>query len=393
MYHLMPGVHLTPRNPALRPGLQRLSGSSFLRQAMGLRRHLPGPLGKELPGNLLAYHRKTVRLIGLAAVSLVAFVSLAQPPLIRVPVRVVTVPAAVTSGDGHSVLGLRKKDFNLFDNDKEQKIDLDYIDQPISLAIVVQNNDAVRAWLPQVRRIPSLIEALVLGERGEASVSTFSDEIATLQPLTNSSALLDNAFQSINASIQDRSRTLDAVRNAAMELGRVPVQRHRVILLIGQAQDIGSTSSLSGVLELLETENIAVYSVVMPRAGKDLVQRSISVEDAKTAFKRNDTGFVGKIDLGVLVPEIFRAARASAGTDDLTLVTSELGGRQISFRTLHDLEMALSTIAEELHNEYVLTYTPIPSDPGYHRIQVRVKHSGFTVRARPGYYVPLPDAQ
>jgi hypothetical protein len=72
-------------------------------------------------------------------------------PVIRLQVRVVTVPTVVTSRSGKYVRDLGPDDFELFDNERDQKLHLDYAAGLLSLAIVVQTNDAVRAWLPEVR--------------------------------------------------------------------------------------------------------------------------------------------------------------------------------------------------------------------------------------------------
>jgi VWFA-related protein len=322
-------------------------------------------------------------LIAVAA----AFSGSAQSPtLIRVPVRVVTVPTAVLSNSGQYVRGLQPGDFRLFDNDHSQNLRLDYVDEPLSIAIAVQNNDAVRASLPAVRRVPSVVEALLLGETGDASLSTFGDEVKLIQPATASSALLDKAFQSISAS-GSNNRCLDAVVSTAQQLERVSSRRRRVILLIAQSGDTGSMSNLRDVLQELELNNIAVYSLVMPRLGKDLVKKTIAVQGVY------GTGIMGSVDLGKLVPEIYRAGKAGAGQDELTIVTSETGGRQIRFRNLHDLETGISAIGEELHTEYLLSYTPDRDEPGYHRIRVQAERPGVVVRARPGYYVSGADVQ
>jgi hypothetical protein len=134
------------------------------------------------------------------------------PPLIRVPVRVVEVPTAVLDRNGKPIRGLTAGDFQLLDNNRAQQVRLDYIDQPLSVAITVQNNDSARTWLPQVARVKSLIESLLVGANGEASVGVFSDEVRAIQPLTERVELLDKALQSIRPTLADRSRTLDAVR-------------------------------------------------------------------------------------------------------------------------------------------------------------------------------------
>jgi hypothetical protein len=69
----------------------------------------------------------------LAGLSIIGF---AQETVFRVPVRVVTVPTAVVSPGGQFVRGLQPYEFRLFDNDRGQNLHLDYVEEPLSLAIV-----------------------------------------------------------------------------------------------------------------------------------------------------------------------------------------------------------------------------------------------------------------
>jgi hypothetical protein len=45
-------------------------------------------------------------------------------------------------------------------------------------------------------------------------------------------------------------------------------------------------------------------------------------------------------------------------------------------------------IAEELHGQYLLTYTPdqVDKDGGYHKIALKPKNPDLTVVTRAGYY-------
>jgi VWFA-related protein len=331
------------------------------------------------------------KLLTLAILASISIVGFAQETVFRVPVRVVTVPTAVISPGGQFVRGLQPHEFRLFDNDRDQNLHLDYVEGPLSLAIVVQTNDAVRAWLPEVRRVASVVEATLLGATGEASVSTFGDDVKSLQPFSADTALLDKSFASISPG-GDRSRCLDAVLVAAKQLAAVSPDRRRVILLIAQSGDVGSRAQLRDVLRELELNNIVLYSLVMPRVGKDLIKNTISIGSTNGAFGRSDTGIMGTIDLGKLIPEIFRGEKATSGQDEVTVLTGEMGGRRIPFRKLRDLEDGISGIGAELHTEYLLSYTPDRNTPGYHRIRVQVDRPDTVVRSRPGYYVPQSDA-
>jgi hypothetical protein len=268
----------------------------------------------------------------------------------RIPVRVVTVPTAVFSPAGQFIGGLQPHEFRLFDNDRSQNVHLEYVQAPLSLAIVVQANDAVRAWLPEVRRVANVVDAMLLGATGEASVTTFGDDLKTLQPFSADAVLLGKSFASISAR-GDRSRCLDAVLAAAKLLAAVPLNRRRVILLIGQSGDVGSTAPLRDVLGQLERDNIVLHSLVMPRVGKDLIKNTVSIGSTNGAFGRSDTGIMGSVDLGKLIPEILRGEKTASSQDEVTVLTSELGGDEFRF--------ASSAISKMESQESESNFTPI----------------------------------
>src|SRR5580700_1314494 len=82
----------------------------------------------------------------------------------------VLVPVTVISPSGEFVSGLTPYDFRLFDNGKPQKITQDVASHPLSLVVAVQANSAVEKILPQIQKLGSVFESLVLGEDGEMAV-------------------------------------------------------------------------------------------------------------------------------------------------------------------------------------------------------------------------------
>src|SRR5216110_546335 len=84
------------------------------------------------------------------------------PPDFRTGVTEILVPVTVHDRDGNIVNGLQPREFHLTDNGKEQNIAVDVSYHPISLAIVIQANGAIDAILPQVKKIGSLLESLVV---------------------------------------------------------------------------------------------------------------------------------------------------------------------------------------------------------------------------------------
>jgi hypothetical protein len=152
--------------------------------------------------------------------------------VIRTTVEEVTAPVLVFDRDGNFVNGLQPPQFHLFDNGKEQNIQVDVTYQPISLVICLQVNAHVEGILPQVRKIGNLVAPLIIGEQGEAAIIGFDSRIRLLQDWTTDPDQITKSVKGITAG-SSSNHLIDAVAEATRMLNRRPPNRRRVILYIG----------------------------------------------------------------------------------------------------------------------------------------------------------------
>ena len=305
-----------------------------------------------------------------------------QPPVIRVPVRLVSVPALVFSADGRLVNGLQASDFRLLDNGRAQKLTLDTEPNAISIAIVAQTNREVREYLAFIARTGSLIDALLAGENGEAALVTCNDEVKVAKAFEAGD--LSAAMKGLSADGMG-SRMLDAAARAIDLLRQRPASHARVLLLIGQPMDGGSETKLDALRELVEQESVTVFALVLPEMGKAFVSDTFSLEGLSSRLDRG--GYRAGTDLKNLVTVLDRAAAAQQGADPFSVLTAAAGGTQIHFRKQKELEGALAAVGTQLRSAYVLSFTPDEREAGYHTITVAVGASGARVYARPGYWL------
>lgn len=71
---------------------------------------------------------------------------------IRVPVRLVSVPALVFSRHGRIVSGLEARDFTVLDNGLKQKVELETEVSPPSIAIAIESGSSVSEYVSFVER-------------------------------------------------------------------------------------------------------------------------------------------------------------------------------------------------------------------------------------------------
>jgi hypothetical protein len=72
----------------------------------------------------------------------------------------------------------------------------------------------------------------------------------------------------------------------------------------------------------------------------------------------------------------------------LSKLAAESGGGYFEVSDTAKLGDMFTRVAEELHRQYWLGFTPPARDGKVHKITVKVKQSGMTVRARPTYVAP-----
>jgi VWFA-related protein len=326
-----------------------------------------------------------------------------NPNDIVVTTRAVLVPTTVydPSQRGY-VNGLSVKDFTLYDNGKEQRINSDFSYEPLSVVVCVQANSSVEAMIPKLKTIGVLLHGLVTGATGDVAVLAFDHRLRVLQDWTNDPDRLDDSMQKLTAG-SSTARTIDAV----LEAGRMLKQhdpenrRRRVILMISQGYDKGSEAKTEETLRQMQFDNIVVYAVDISKAASALMKtpdtssrplaggippeaiHSINGTNNATSVLQNHPG--GNA-LNV-VPPVWRSIKDLFKLPPDQAFTRMTGGRVYSFARQRGLEEAVSDIGANLHSQYLLSYTPNnQTEPGFHKIRVDVDHPGLKIEARQGYY-------
>jgi len=70
---------------------------------------------------------------------------------------------------------------------------------------------------------------------------------------------------------------------------------------------------------------------------------------------------------------------------NLRRLAAETGGGHFVLRDSADLNSTFTRVADELHRQYVMGFAPAELDGTIHKLEVRVKVPGMTVRARQSY--------
>ncbi|MBZ5634095.1 MAG: VWA domain-containing protein [Acidobacteriia bacterium] len=345
----------------------------------------------------------------LIAGVLIAGVLLAQEPAkptvpeeipksdIVVEYNFVTAPVVVHDARGNVVTGLNPLDFELYDNGKLQKITEDATTHPISMVVAVQSSANMEKLLPGIRKIGSLFSGLVLGENGEMAVLSFDHRVQTMTEFTSDPNKISDAFKNIKIG-----STPNHVNDAAMKgvnmLRTRDKARRRVLMLISETRDNGSSMGVRDVLTEAEFKDITVYAVEVSHLLTSLTThpQAPRTTGIPPEARHLPAGIIGTPttdaqqnmgDYSPIIKEIFTAVKAIFISNPQEVYTRYTGGREYSYMTQKGLEQAITDIGNDIHSSYLLTYLPNnPEDAGYHEIEVRILKPGLKVTARPGYW-------
>lgn len=322
---------------------------------------------------------------------------------IRVNVTEIVVPVTVKDSSGNFVNGLKPQQFRLLDNEKEQDIKVDAMYFPLSVVVAVQANGAVDAVLPQVKRVGSLIEAMVVGEQGEVAVMAFDHRLQVLQDFTLEREKVSEAFKKLRTG-SSSARMIDAVQESVRMLKSRPRTRRRIVLLISETRDVASESRLREALIEAQLANVSVYTVNISRLVTSLTGERVpprpdpmppaarsmpsNVPATPTSVAQKWGGPGGGADFIPLMLEIFRDVKAIFKDNPVEAFTKGTGGREYSFVKQDALERAVQDIGSEIHSQYIINYNPNNKEEGgFHLIKVYVDYPGATTEHRPGYWL------
>jgi len=305
----------------------------------------------------------TLRLFPVLA--LAAATIAAQQPF-KSGAQTVVVYATVTDSSGHIVTDLTRDRFEVYDGGKPQMITTFANDvQPITVVMML---DRSVSMLHNFSLVEEAAGTFVdrLGSSDKARIGSFSNRIE-VDPRDFSSDK-EELRHILKTELQDPGPT--PLWNA-MGVGMTALLHQtgrRVILVFTDGMDRpmngrSNNLSLKDVSRRADEEDVMVYGIGL-------------VGDPFA-------GYGGQFSRGGLGPRPQgQPDRPDPGLEKLAAAS---GGGYFELTRTADLEGTFARVADELHHQYLLGFTPAKVDGKPHPLEVRVKGEGLTVRARKSY--------
>jgi Ca-activated chloride channel family protein len=292
----------------------------------------------------------TIRAI-LAFVTAATLLS-AAPGAQRIKVSTQTVPiyATVIDSDKRLVADLTQDDFEVYDNGRLQTL-TNFVNEvtPFTAVVMLDTSGSMTLNLEFVKHAAEEFVIRLLPE-DKAKVGAFNDKIQVhpkVGPFTNDRDRLIRLLKE-GLDFGYPTRLWDAVDESIAHLE--PVEGRRVVVVFTDGDDSASRLGVGEVMTRAREKDVMVYAIGMQS-------------------------------------EYFNGQSRQRTRPDRRLkgLAEETGGGYFELTKKDDLGPTFTRVAQELHSQYVLGFSPATLDGKVHKLEVKVKRSGMTARGRRSY--------
>lgn len=261
----------------------------------------------------------------------------------------VTVPLFVTVLDPERRLvpGLVKEDFSVLDNDKPVELSLfDNEVRPISVVVMLDTSGSMTLNIDFLKQAAEQFVIRLLPQ-DKARVGAFNDKVEIDASFTNDRDALISSIKELDYG--NGTRLWDGVDTGLDALESV--EGRKVIVVFTDGDDTASRTSSGKVLDRARLAEVMIYAI-----GLESVYQPMGGPKVRT---RPDRG--------------------------LRRLSDETGGGYYEFKKTEELGPAFTRVAQELHSQYLLGFTPTQLDGKVHKVEVKMTRPGMTARARKSY--------
>jgi len=329
----------------------------------------------------------------------------------------VQVPVVVTDRAGKFIPGLAANDFTVLENGKPQQVSsFATVKQPFNVVLVLDTSNSAPERLKAIQHAALGFLTQIRPEDRVMAIS-FDHEVRRLTDFTSDRNDVESAIRGIESGFG--KLLYEAMAEALKQLKGV--EGRRAVILFSDGVDLGSIDvAAESTTRTAEAIGAVVYVVHLD------TRWWIEAEARRQAANRKQSKLPFSVDVRIPLPPDYggpdstptgmprvRAPRIEIGAsrppqaqgppqDEITTtldklygdadayldaVSARTAGRVFRPESYDETLSAFAVIAEELRNQYLLTYYAGPPrrDESYRRIKVEVTRKGVVVRARPGY--------
>lgn len=290
---------------------------------------------------------RLLRLAAALALACAASAELfAQGAVFKSGTEIVSLFVTVADAQGRLVPDLSKDDFEILDNDKVQPIVyFENVVQPISVVVMLDTSGSMTGSISLLKEAAEqFLLRLLPADQGR--VGAFNDKIQISANFTKNRDELIGDVKELDFG--NGTRLWDAALASLDALNGI--EGRRVVLVFTDGDDTESRARLGTVIDRARVDDAMVYAIGL---------ESNFFNGQRMVRSQPDSG--------------------------LRKIADETGGGYFELKKTADLAPTFTRVAQELHAQYVMGFTPAQLDGKVHKLSVRIKKPGMTARARRSY--------
>ena len=269
-----------------------------------------------------------------------------QAGVFRSGAKMVPIYATVTDTQGALVPNLTREDFEILDNNVRQELVVfENQTQPITAIVMLDSSGSMTNSLKLVYAGAEQFLIRLLPQ-DKAQVGAFNDKVEFSGSFTSDRDELVAALRELDFG--NPTRLYDAIDQSLDRLAAI--EGRRVIVVLTDGDDNSSKVGQGDVLGRALADEVMIYGIGLESDYFDGMRR----------VRTNPDRVVRKL-------------------------AEETGGGYYLLKATADLNSTFTRIAQELHSQYVLGFSPAVLDGKVHKLTVNVKRPGMKARARKSY--------
>ncbi|HEY0462075.1 MAG TPA: VWA domain-containing protein [Pyrinomonadaceae bacterium] len=269
---------------------------------------------------------------------------------IKVDSSVVIVNATITDAKGKPVSGLKKNQFQIFEDGKEQPIEFFESEKTPFAAVILLDSSGSMEQRVSLARSAAIQFLDRLRTDDVTAIYNFDSKISLVQDFSNSRDIYEGVFD-----IKANGMTIlnDAIYKASEELAKRPEKR-RAIIVLSDGADTRSGRSADKALKAALAVNATIYTVDMS-----------SMESGNARERMQNQGVLKNF-------------------------AEKTGGKFVATPGGQAMREAFKGIVDELGIQYTLGYQPTNAakDGKWRAIELKTSKTDLTIRTRKGYNAP-----
>jgi Ca-activated chloride channel homolog len=315
----------------------------------------------------------------VGSVALLAPALAAQQPF-RSGAQTVAVYTTVTDMAGRLVGDLTRDQFAVSDDGKPQPIVTFANDiQPITVVMMLDRSGSMVGNFGLVEKAAeAFVERLLPADK--ARIGSFSNRVE-VDPQTFTGSK-DELLAILKTELQEPGPTPLWNAVAVGMTALLHVEGRRVVLVFTDGMDNPMNGSQN---------NVTLKTVAKRADEEDVMVYAIGLASAEDSFHRGYAGGGGGRGYGGFGGG--RGGGRARGYADhpdpgLQTLAAASGGGYFELTRTADLQSTFAHVADELHHQYLIGFTPQKNDGKTHKLEVTVKGEGLVARARKSYVAP-----